>query len=142
MPDEHLTPALRDRLAKVLGLLGSAHDGECLSAARKAHEIVRAAGATWAQVICTSLPSPSKRAAQPDLFHDWPQQWEWAVAFCARHTDMLGQREATFIEQMRCSLRLPSPKQCTWLRDIATRLIAHGMTPYANATSKRRRRRR
>lgn len=39
------------KLAKLLGMLGSAHDGEVINAARKAHELVRDSGATWCEVI-------------------------------------------------------------------------------------------
>lgn len=39
------------KLAKLLGLLGSAHDGEVVNAARKAHELVRKHDATWHDVV-------------------------------------------------------------------------------------------
>lgn len=39
------------KLAKLLGLLGSRHDGEALAAARKAHAMVTSSGETWASVI-------------------------------------------------------------------------------------------
>src|SRR5262249_29758932 len=41
----------RTKLIKVLGMLGSAHDGEALAAARRAQELIRAAGMTWAQAF-------------------------------------------------------------------------------------------
>jgi hypothetical protein len=41
----------RGRLARVLGMVGSAHDGEVISAARLANRMVRAAGCTWVQVL-------------------------------------------------------------------------------------------
>lgn len=39
------------RLASVLGMLGSEHEGEIVSAARKASAMIQAAGMTWAQVL-------------------------------------------------------------------------------------------
>jgi hypothetical protein len=39
-----LSPAERKRLAKLLGLLGSDHAGEVLSAAKHAHDLVQARG--------------------------------------------------------------------------------------------------
>lgn len=41
----------RNRLAKLLGMIGSAHDGEALNAARMAHTLVRTAGVTWEEVL-------------------------------------------------------------------------------------------
>jgi hypothetical protein len=38
-------------LAKVLGMMGSAHDGEALAAARKASAIVRRRGNTWDEIV-------------------------------------------------------------------------------------------
>jgi hypothetical protein len=41
----------RERLIKLLGLLGSDHDGEIASAGRMADALIRDAGVTWADVI-------------------------------------------------------------------------------------------
>lgn len=41
----------RLKLAKVLGMLGSTHDGEVLNAARQAQSLVKNAGLTWEQAI-------------------------------------------------------------------------------------------
>lgn len=41
----------RDRLAKVLELLASSHDGEALAAARRAAAMVKASGVQWAGVL-------------------------------------------------------------------------------------------
>lgn len=46
-----LTPGDRARLAKLLGLTGSSHDGEVLAAARKAQEFLKDKGTTWPQVL-------------------------------------------------------------------------------------------
>lgn len=46
-----LSPSDRSTLAKLLGLIGSDHDGEALSAARKAHALIRAKGATWGDAL-------------------------------------------------------------------------------------------
>jgi hypothetical protein len=56
----------RDRLARVLGMLGSAHDGEVAAAGRIAHEIVRSAGATWFDVVAAPPAIPPRRATEPD----------------------------------------------------------------------------
>lgn len=41
----------RALIAKLLGMVGSAHDAEALTAARKAHELVTAAGTTWPDLL-------------------------------------------------------------------------------------------
>ena len=39
------------RLTRLLGMLGSEHDGEVLNAARLAHRLINQSGSTWAEVI-------------------------------------------------------------------------------------------
>ena len=58
-----LKPALASRLAKVLGKLGSDHDGEVVAAGRRADRIVKDAGLTWPEVI--SAASSSAAAGFP-----------------------------------------------------------------------------
>jgi hypothetical protein len=41
----------RVKLAKILGLIGSAHDGEALAAARRAHDLVSAEKLTWSDAV-------------------------------------------------------------------------------------------
>ena len=49
----------RERLARVLGMLGSEHDGETLAAARAADMVRRQMGATWSELL-TERPPPSQ----------------------------------------------------------------------------------
>ena len=49
----------RRQLAKILELLGSAHDGEVLAAARRAEALVKAAGEDWASVLGVQAPAGS-----------------------------------------------------------------------------------
>ena len=46
-----LTASERSMLAKLLGMTGSAHDGEVIAAARKAAALVKAKGATWPAIL-------------------------------------------------------------------------------------------
>jgi hypothetical protein len=41
----------RGRLAKLLGMAGSAFEAEALAAVRKAYELIRAAGLSWADLL-------------------------------------------------------------------------------------------
>ncbi len=49
----------KDRLAAILGMLGSAHDGEILAAAKAAEAERKRLGATWRQLL--SVPSPASQ---------------------------------------------------------------------------------
>jgi hypothetical protein len=45
-------PALdRDKIVKMLGMLGSRHDGEVAAAGRSAHALLMDAGTTWSEVL-------------------------------------------------------------------------------------------
>jgi hypothetical protein len=55
----------RDRLVKLLGMLGSAHDGEVLNAARHIDALVRASGRDWDKLL-----SPAPAAAAPKRSSD------------------------------------------------------------------------
>jgi len=47
-----------DRLAKILAMLASEHDGQVLNAARQATRIIREAGKTWADLLPKMPPAP------------------------------------------------------------------------------------
>jgi hypothetical protein len=57
-----MSPETAAKIAKILGMIGSAHDGEALAAARMANSMVKAAGVQWADVIvdARALPAPAK----------------------------------------------------------------------------------
>ena len=56
----------RDRLRKLLALLGSDQDGEVLAAARRIDALVKAAGSDW-QALIPDAPVPPRRADSGDL---------------------------------------------------------------------------
>jgi hypothetical protein len=67
-PPTVLADVDRTRLVKLLGLLGSAHDGERAAAARKAHEHIKALGLQWGDVIIEAveaLPDLKKKDGEP-----------------------------------------------------------------------------
>lgn len=50
-------------LSKLLGMVGSAHDGEALAAARKAHALVKGKGTTWPEILgLGEAPPPAPEA--------------------------------------------------------------------------------
>jgi hypothetical protein len=63
-----LDPAKADRLAKILGLLGSDHDGERAAAGLKADQLLRESGLTWREVIIAPPIAP-----EPLRIRSWRQ---------------------------------------------------------------------
>jgi len=67
-----------DRLAKLLGMMGSAHDGKALNAARAADKLVRDAGLTWPDIIASSalpiLPNSELTAWEHDFLSSLRRQ--------------------------------------------------------------------
>lgn len=77
-----------DKLAKILGMLGSSHAGERASAGLKADEMVRSAGLTWLEVIYayedSQLEEPERRHQDILWCLKYPQVLnEWEKEFCA-----------------------------------------------------------
>jgi len=111
-----LDDATADRLAKILGLLGSDHAGGRASAAAKADALVRGAGLTWRDVV---MPSPP---IAPQL--EGGSDWRRLAAECHRQKARLNPGETKFIAAILAWRTEPSPKQLAWLTAIHDRL--HG----------------
>jgi hypothetical protein len=59
---EPLSPADKDRLIKLLGMMGSDHMGERAVAAAKADELIRSHGMTWADVVLPTTAAAAPKA--------------------------------------------------------------------------------
>jgi hypothetical protein len=66
----------RGRLTKILGMLGSSHDGEVVAAGRMADALVRSAGLTWPEIL----------SERQEIGTDWrpPATTAEAIALCLR----------------------------------------------------------
>jgi hypothetical protein len=115
-----VSQAIRDRLARLLGMVGSTHDGEALNAARLADKLVRQMGVSWSEI----LADPA--SAAPNVLIGWPARWRSALQACGQHGARLGERERSFVESLATYKRTPSPKQLVWLRSITERVIEAG----------------
>lgn len=60
-----ITDAERARLAAILGMLGSAHDGERLAAARQAEAMRRKLGLSWDEVLRERVVVTNEPPAEP-----------------------------------------------------------------------------
>jgi hypothetical protein len=105
-----LDPQAADRLAKLLGMIGSHHDGEVLAAARKADQCIRQLGLTWGDVIRV----PTDGSSSGD--------WQHMARACRAQAHRLSAREFDFINNIAMARLEPSEKQLRWLHDIASRL--------------------
>jgi hypothetical protein len=111
----------RARLTRLLGMLGSAFDGEVANAGRLADKLVRNAGLTWAAVLTPSLPPPNHDLRADPLHGDWRTM----AAACARFQHLIDKWELEFLRGLRRFPRL-SGKQRTILIRIVVRLRAAG----------------
>jgi hypothetical protein len=109
-----LAPQEADKLTKILGLLGSAHDGERASAALKADALVRAAGLTWADVIATPIIADAPRIPA----------WAKMAAFCHERRHQLSSWDRDFVRSMLNWQGEPSEKQQDCLASIFARLCS------------------
>jgi len=108
-----------EKLAAVLGMLGSAHDGEALNAARLAERMRRQAGVTWQELLAAyqqeraSSPPPERR----------PPDWRVMIGECQCRPDLLSEWERRFVRSLSCQSRL-SCKQLAVLTKLAAKVRA------------------
>jgi hypothetical protein len=101
---DRLAPDALERLIKLLGMLGSAHDGERAAAGLKAHEFIRRHGLQWSDVIVVTPPRIG---------------WREKVRACAAYPHLLNEKERAFVLQLATAWRgTPTEKQLAWLNRI------------------------
>jgi hypothetical protein len=120
--------AARVRLARVCGLLGSAHDGEALNAARAADRLLKECGVSWLDALAAGVPAatvgphrskPASGRYEPPLA-DWPSMArdilrsafasEWERDFTTNLLDRwqgrtLTRRQASTLSEIWCFCR-------------------------------------
>jgi hypothetical protein len=124
-----LNPRSIDRLVKLLGMLGSSHDGERAVAALKANALVREHGLVWADVIPTTPEQRSYRQEQrwnddtgAKKQNDQQVDWRDMRNFCAQRSHLLRSREQEFIDDIEDWRGALTEKQNAWLVSIYTRV--------------------
>ena len=105
-----LSNADRNRLTRLLGMLGSDFDGEVANAGRLADRLVRERDLTWSEILC------------PPAVEWQHNTWRDIVQACLRHPDDLSSWELSFL---RCLSRFPrlTLKQRACLDRIADRVL-------------------
>jgi hypothetical protein len=79
----------REKLARVLGLLGSSFEGEVVTAARQAERLRRDAGLTWNDILLPAALDPDDIGNADD-----------AIDFCVAYKAVLTEWERKFIESL------------------------------------------
>jgi hypothetical protein len=111
----------RERLARLLGMLGSDHAGERDNAARAAHRLVQQHGITWFDLVVMPPPPDMDDPYTDPIGADWRRM----ATACCRYPHLLNRWEASFLAGLPRFPRL-STKQRSALLKIAVRLRACG----------------
>jgi hypothetical protein len=121
-----LAPEALNRLIKLAGLLGSAHDGERAAAALKCSEFLALQGLTWSDL----LQPPPVPVPQPGTASG-PRTWRVvAEEILLNHYGALfAPREIEFLTGILQRGFAPTPKQAAWLAKIARRCGVPGWDP-------------
>ena len=111
----------RERLVKLLGMLGGDQPGERDAAARATDALLRSAGMTWREIIA---PSRSLPAPERDSHDDWREQSAWMVTRLVEfYSHRLSPRELQFVCGIKDQQHPPSPRQSEILREIYARRV-------------------
>ncbi len=104
----------RERLAKLLGMMGSAHDGEVVAAARQAERLRAEAGLTWVDIVIPRLPALPHRQNVRTVAD--------AIDFVIEHQVVLTDWERGFVRNLR-RLKYPlSPRQLEVLERLVEKV--------------------
>jgi hypothetical protein len=117
-----LTPAFADKLVKILGLLGSDHDGEVAAAGRMAHSMLKAMGLTWGDVIKPAAPKPEPPQRPQRRWRRGVSPTDTA-ALCLQWSEVLTEWETDFLRSMVGRRRI-SAKQIVVLERLARKVEA------------------
>ena len=116
-----LPPDATAKLVKILGMLGSDHDGECVAAARQATRFIKSYNATWEHVLAPQQPRPTP---PPRPQSQGPVHVATA-RYALHYADRLTGWERQFLHSITERRRL-TPKQEARLTEIIGKLRAAG----------------
>lgn len=109
-----------DKLARILGMLGSDHDGEVVTAARKAEAVRRAMGKTWTELLLDQgqlpLVRPPPKPADP---RPGSRPWAELAAACLQTGKVKKAFEVQFLGTIAGYSSPPSRRQSEILAEIA-----------------------
>jgi hypothetical protein len=87
-----------ERLAKLLGMLGSTFDGEVVTAARQAEALRRKFGLTWGEILAPNIPVIAPVARRRPIRR--PASIEDRIEICIENIDLLTPWEKGFLRSI------------------------------------------
>lgn len=114
-----LSSETADRLAKILGMLGSDHAGERSAAGLAAHRLLQEHRLTWRDVIAAPAIVPTMPGVRS--WRSTESDWQKMARFAWARRDLLNSRDQDFVRSM-LNWRDPSERQKDWLAGIYARL--------------------
>jgi hypothetical protein len=118
-----LSPVFADKLVKVLGMLGSDHDGEVAAAGRTAHSMLKAKSLTWSDVIVPAVPVPQQQSRAPRRWRRATSPSDTAALCLQWRDEVLTDWEADFCRSI-VGRRRVSTKQAGVLARIVGKVEA------------------
>jgi hypothetical protein len=90
-----LSQSERDKLIRILGMLGSDFDGERASAGLLASRLLKVNNITWADVVCI----PQKKAGPPKFDDNDPlgRDWRGTAIRCQQFSHLINAWETEFL---------------------------------------------
>ena len=119
-----LSPRDTERLAKILGRLGSEFDGERAAAGAMAARFLKDRHLTWAELLEAPAPAPVAPicpCCRPSPEFGWRRLADLCLQI-GHELDLLSEWEAGFLATLRRRGYPPTAKQAAVLRRIATSL--------------------
>jgi hypothetical protein len=132
---EHVAPAMNPstldasvakRIGRLLGMLGSDHDGEVLNAVGMLKKLFCNEKMSFSDLAYVVENSAGAEIRRQFYDPDGTPNWHQLALYCQRHIDQLPAKEQAFVTQMAGWTvgRAPSEKQAVWLESIFVRLGA------------------
>jgi hypothetical protein len=104
-----LPATISPTISKLIPRLASNHAGEVVATAAAIGRVLEANKLSWHDLAA---------AVAPTIEDDWHD----TLAYCAKHTDRLSDKENDFLRTLAHWRGEPSEKQLSWLEAIAARL--------------------
>jgi hypothetical protein len=99
-------PNTADRLAKLCGMLGSAHAGQRAAAAEMADKLVRARGLTWPQILSPRLMQSTDELVGLVLANLGAlTQWERGFVYSINGRQNLSEKQLALLERLAAKAR-------------------------------------
>lgn len=125
-----LSPAERQKLVRILGMLGSDHDGERAAAAALASRLVRDKGLGWDDVIAADGPGRQQAPGGAQGGTGGSSRWQDSdnLTVCLKWLGELTGWEVTFVTDLRRKRRPFTSAQRAKVEQIADGLRARGLS--------------